>query len=420
MKIKKYEARTEKEAIQKVKDELGMDALILNIKTTNPKGFFSFLRKPVVEVTAAYQEKIEQGKQDTKFEQKLLEQEAKEKKAFNEQISKEQQNEKAAENVQKDKTLVQQSLQIESLQNKLNNNEELISKLMTKLSIAKQKIDAGRRYDNSMIQLFYETLIEQEVTEEIAASILDEVDAIEEVDKIDINLIVKVVYNKIINILGSPENAADLYYKNPGGKKGAAKSIVFLGPTGVGKTTTIAKLSSIFILKQAMKVALATADTYRIAAVDQLRTYAEILGVEVTAIYQNEELINCVNKHKKINDLILIDTAGRSHKNEANIADLQDLLSKIPDAERCLVLSVTTKFEDLKNIVESYEKITDFKIIFTKLDETNCLGSILNICYLTGKKVSYLTTGQSVPDDIELMQPEKIARALLGLGGVSG
>ncbi len=403
MKIKKFVARTEQEALEKAKAELGSSALILNIKKITPKGILKLFKKPTIEVTAAYEDKQKEAKPETKLQTANTTNEN----------SEAQTEKKAHEKVLKDKTIVEQGIKIESLQNKVNATEQLVSKLMTQLTLAEQSILVGKRkYENSMIQLFYDELIEQGVTPEIAEKILEDINLIEEEDKIDINLIVKIVYNTIISVLGEPSPV--LLSKTT---KDNAKVITLLGPTGVGKTTTIAKLSSIFMLKQGLNVSLITADTYRIAAVEQLKTYAEILGIDIQAVYNNDEMPPAINKVKKINDIILIDTAGRSHKNMDNLIDIKELLEKVPNSENYLVLSVTTKFEDLLSIVESYSTICDFKIIFTKLDETNAFGSILNICYLTGKKVSYVTMGQNVPDDIEIIQPEKIAKMLLGLGG---
>jgi len=189
-----------------------------------------------------------------------------------------------------------------------------------------------------------------------------------------------------------------------------------MGPTGVGKTTTIAKLSSVLSLNHNMKVGFITADTYRIAAVEQLKTYAEILGLDVRVVYSNDDIENSVDEMRILNDVILIDTAGRSHRNEDNVVELAGILNSLPDSRHYLVLSATTKCEDMLEIIHTYETVTDFDLIVTKLDETASLGSILNICYLTGKKISYVTFGQNVPDDIEVIKPDKIAMSLLGIG----
>lgn len=411
MKIKKYEARTEQEAIEKVKDELGLDALVLNIKKTQPKGVFSIFRKPFVEVTAAYGEKsAKQGFTEPTLQYNQPQnQDSKEDDSF----LKSEQGVAFMESIVKDKKLFEQQETIRSLENKLSNAEDLLEKVVSQISVEHMSFNGGmRRFENSTLQLFYESLVEQGVTLEIAEKLLEDLNYIEDSENIDINLIVKIVYNTIISVLSEPcipitENI----------DPNKAKVITFMGPTGVGKTTTIAKLSSIFILQHNLKVGLITADTYRIAAVEQLKTYAEILDIDVGIVYNKDDLEMNINKMSYDNNIILLDTAGRSHKNPENFNELKELLSVVPDCEKFLVLSVTTKYEDLINIVNTFSDISDFKLIFTKLDETTCLGSILNICYLTGHKVYYVTNGQNVPDDIDVMHPEKIAMALLGLGG---
>lgn len=395
MKMKKYEATTEQQAIEMVKNELGMDAIILNIKKTQPKGLFAFFRKAKVEVTAAYEDKPVIKEQKSEKEDKT------EKDSFNKKLI-----EKSSQDIKK---IAQQQETINELEKKLSDTEILLKQVMQKLTVSSHTVDGLRKYDNAMLQFFYEKLISQGVSAKITEILLQDVENIEDLDNLDINLIVKVVYNRIISILGEPK-----VLKVHKTEKNYAKNVVFIGPTGVGKTTTIAKLSSQFIFNDKLNVGFITADTYRIAAVEQLKTYADILDSEVGVVYNCDDIIEKINEFKVINDVIFIDTAGRSHKNLENLNELKSFLDVIPDAEVYLVLSITTKYDDLLSIIEAYSKISDFKIIFTKLDETSCLGSVLNICYETGKEISYATNGQNVPDDIDIIRPEKIARDLLG------
>ncbi len=402
MKIKKFEARTEKDAIEKVKNELGPDALILNIKTIQPRGFFAIFRKPTVEVTAAFEEKQQnhgkkRAKKDPSSEVAATKEETEESVGVD-----------FFKNLEKDKTIVNQQELISSLEQKVRSQEELLQKIAPRLMLSNHSLGEVEKYDNKMLQLFYDSLVEQGVTKEIAEKLLEEASQIEP----DINLIVKIVYNTIINVIGE---ATPIDFE--GDFQNEPRVINFIGPTGVGKTTTIAKLTSHIVLNKNMRVGLITADTYRIAAVEQLKTYAEILGLDVGVVFNASDLVSVMEEMHGEKDFILVDTAGRSHKNADSLEELYELLEVNPSSENFLVLSVTTRYEDLINIVKTYESVADFKIIFTKLDETQFYGSILNICYLTGKKVSYITTGQNVPEDIEVLQPEKIAKALLGFGG---
>jgi flagellar biosynthesis protein FlhF len=188
---------------------------------------------------------------------------------------------------------------------------------------------------------------------------------------------------------------------------------LFVGPTGVGKTTTLAKLAAKLSLIDNKKVGLITADTYRIAAVDQLKTYSEILGIPLSVVYEASELPDVMYKYKD-KDVILLDTAGRSHKSEELSRDLQDLMNNLENPEIFLVISLTTGYKDIVSIIDAYNFVDEYKIIFTKLDEASSYGNILNVKVESGKALSYLTTGQSVPDDIEIADSEKIVNYIVG------
>jgi flagellar biosynthesis protein FlhF len=194
------------------------------------------------------------------------------------------------------------------------------------------------------------------------------------------------------------------------------KVVFFIGPTGVGKTTTIAKIASKFSVDSEKKVALLTADTYRIAAADQLHTYANILEVPFRVIYSTEEMEQALKDFRDY-DFILVDTAGHSHHNEAQKENMKAFVHSLDgkaEKEVFLVLSATTKYSDLISIADAYSAITDYKLIFTKLDETDTLGNLLNIKLHTGTELSYVTCGQNVPDDIENFNPQKTVKQLLG------
>ena len=443
MKIKRYEARTEQEAIEKVKEDLGLEALILNIKKRQPKGFLAFFRKPLVEVTAAYQEKEKamlpplirttevpavassSGPLVPGFPAPMSAQPAPmmHGPAMTAAPPPAIPGVPAptvpaplvpappvANALSKEKEMLEQKQElIRALEERLNDRALLLEKALAQLSLSKHHAHSNRKYENNMVQVFYDALIEQGVDVEIAEKVLEEIGSVGAQEEIDLDMVVKAAYSNIMDILGSPESLkAEKANGNP-------KVVVFVGPTGVGKTTVIAKLTSIMILEKKLQVGLITADTYRIAAVEQLRTYADILGIEVGVIYSPEDLKANIDTLKDTVDIIFVDTAGRSHRNPNNLIELEGLLSTVPDSDKFLVLSTTTKCDDLINIVEAYSSVTDFRIIFTKLDETRCLGSMLNVCYQTGKKLSYVTNGQNVPDDIEVVQPEKITKALMGL-----
>ena len=185
-------------------------------------------------------------------------------------------------------------------------------------------------------------------------------------------------------------------------KKGKSRVVALIGPTGVGKTTTIAKLAARFSLIEKKKIGLITLDTYRIAAVEQLKIYADIMGLPLQVVYKPGDLKAAVERFSN-RDLVFIDTAGRSPRNDEQMAELVALFQEAEPDEVILVLSATTKSEDLLDTFKRFNIIKIDKIIFTKLDETNCYGSILNTIHRTKKRVSYVTNGQNVPTTLNCL-----------------
>jgi len=189
--------------------------------------------------------------------------------------------------------------------------------------------------------------------------------------------------------------------------------MAFIGPTGVGKTTTLAKLVAQFALFRNKKVALLTIDTYRIGAVEQLKTYSEIIGVPLDIVNTPEELKDSLQRHRD-KEVIFIDTAGRSTKNKEQVLELQRFIDTIPERRDIfLTLSATTKGKDLCKIIEEYRRLKFNKLIITKIDETMNLGCIVNVADQAGMPVVYITDGQNVPDDIDELCPEKAAEMVL-------
>ncbi|WP_379126561.1 flagellar biosynthesis protein FlhF [Paenibacillus sp. sgz500958] len=188
------------------------------------------------------------------------------------------------------------------------------------------------------------------------------------------------------------------------------------GPTGVGKTTTIAKLAAEQLYKRGRKVGLITSDTYRISAVDQLRTYASILNVPLEVVQSPGDMQRALTRLEGC-DLIIMDTAGRNYRNEILVAELQSLLAKEMLSETYLVLSMTSKSRDMKVITEHFSKYKLNRVIFTKLDETGSYGPLFNLLKDFPLGLSYLSNGQNVPDDLLMASDELLGSMLLGTGG---
>lgn len=397
--VKKYTAATETDAVLKAKEELGLGAVVLNVKTVKQRGIARIFKKNYVEITAALDEKEGQSHAS--------------------------ESHPAVSNMS-DMTVVN-ALTETSIEKKLDTLHNLLADQIKKneddklrndtvIHIAKeQNSDESKENGNiKYLRMVYNKLIESEVDEKVANIIIEDIDASMKKEA-NIDNIISAVYQKIILKLGEPE-----VVNTENGKT----VVFFLGPTGVGKTTTIAKLASEFKLNRGIQVAMITADTYRIAAVEQLNTYAGILDVPVSVIFSPDELIDAINKYSEY-DLILVDTAGRSHRNAEQLSEVKQLITATQEAglgvniEKYLVLSATTKYKDLLNITEAYKDIDNFRLLFTKLDETNAYGNILNIRVHTGAPLSYVTSGQAVPEDISVVNVQEMAKCLIS-GEVQG
>lgn len=388
MLIKKYSATTETDAMVQVKEDLGSQAVIMNIKHIKPRGVYRLFKKPVVEVTAALEEP-----DTTKVATKVA------------TPSKTNTSFLSSFDMEMDKTpSTTIESKLETLQSLLE--EEFKNREKEKKTQGTTEVEESSIYDNPYMKLIEEQLLSNEVTKEHIAILFDEVASLITKDS-SIDQVLAHMYQKIVLKLGQVKQFEHEF--------GKTKYIFFIGPTGVGKTTTIAKIASNLKLEKKLEIGLVTLDTYRIAAVEQLRTYANILGIPLKVVYGKEEL-EVVPKEYEGLDVVLIDTAGRSHRNEEQVNDIKEMIAGIDDdmKEVYLVVSATTKYKDLLKIIKCYQSISDFDFIFTKLDETESYGNILNVRMETGGNLSYTTWGQNVPDDLGKVDPQFIAKKLLG------
>lgn len=417
--VKKFQAPSEKEAILKAKEELGSGAVVLSVKTLKQRGIFRLFKKDVVEITAALDEK-EFANQINESRPEFHLNQANSNNSYSGSKSKSINyiaNEKM--DILPESTVIEEKL--DSLHNLLRNqmnkeddfakdfNREVKPLPPSSYMQARKQLKERENTNFKSLQLIYNKLLENDVAEEYVNEIIGEIESSLRKES-TIDSLLAGVYQKIILKLGEPRTIS--FGKKP-------KVVFFIGPTGVGKTTTIAKLASKFKLEQQIKVAFITADTYRIAAVEQLNTYASIIECPVSVVYSADEMQLCLDKYEDY-DLILVDTAGRSHKAEEQMQEIVEFVKSTLqskeqfDFEVYLTLSVTTKYSDLKKITNAYKEIPNYGIIFTKLDETSSVGNILNIRLLTDAPLSYTTSGQDVPTDIEVVNEQRLAKQLLG------
>ena len=422
--IKKFIGKTEEEATALAKKDLGENLVIMNVRKVKANPPFAFLKGKRVEVTAAIEEEdpgMEQIRRIARAQVSAQEKTRAERPAADDAVR--PVSAPASTPVVKSLTSVDKSSSIEA---KLDNLQNILEKRLgpeetrqetapeikpestvpaENAANAKEEPD---RETSRFLRLLYNTMIDNDIDEKLVNELINNAgNAGKPGAKLDHYL--SAVYQKMILRFGRADGISDPAPKGP-------VVIFFIGPTGVGKTTTIAKVASSLSVNDKRKVALLTTDTYRIAAADQLRTYASILEVPFRVIYSEDELLIACEDFRDC-DYILVDTAGHSHKSEELLAKQKSYMECLPEtvSRQCfLVLSATTKYKDLKKIVDNYRTVSDFQLIFTKLDETSTLGSLYNIKCYSNSAIAFITCGQNVPDDIETFNAQRIVKQLLG------
>lgn len=365
MLIKKYLVNNMNEGMMKIKQELGANALIISQRYVREKGIKGLLGKKKIEITAA---------NDTSTESNFTRRE----------------EDNALEAIKK---AMQKNISV-SKEGKISKNIEIIND--------------GIIEDNKKITELCDEIKEMKMLIGKIAKIEDDVIVKKLKDEDVISEIIELVENK--NFDEATQILKKIVKIDTSDVKG---SVVLVGPTGVGKTTTIAKLAGKLSLVDGKKVGLITIDTYRIAAVEQLKTYAQIMGIDFEVVINPLQMENVVDKMKDY-DVVLIDTTGRSSKNKMQISELRVLIEKAKADSVSLVLSATTKNNDLDLIIKSYRELSYDSVIVTKLDETISVGTVLNIAYKSDKPIRFLTTGQNVPNDIISCDANKIINEILG------
>ena len=425
--IKRFQAKTEQEAVENAKKELGPGVVIMNVKNVKKKGLFAMFKKNMVEVTVALEEENERTPMPAKpapaksepavqgtvqNTPQIQPEKAPVPLTALEQLALVQERElkEQKEREEAQKNLVAAAANTVALEEKLDNLENLLKQQIDGNDSSKEVKSEEQSEDSEQmkfIKLLYNTMIDNEVHEKYANQIIEEVEKGAK-PNMPFDYFLTNVYQKMILKFGKSKKIEPA--------EDGPKVVFFVGPTGVGKTTTIAKIASKFCVEEKKKVALLTADTYRIAAAEQLRTYANILEVPFRIIYSDKEVEPIYQEFKDF-DYILVDTAGHSHHNEEQRMNSKLMIHSLDDVaqtEVYLVLSATTKYRDLVSIADTYREMTDYTLIFTKLDETTSLGNLLNLRLHTEAEMSYVTCGQNVPEDIEFFNPQTTVKQILG------
>ena len=408
--IKKFTGKTEAEATEAAKKELGSTLVIMNVREVKKKGLFAFLLPKQIEVTAALEEEAPARPQYGSILRT----------AADKEIRTEQQNllaKNSTENIEKKLDSLQTLLESQ-LNNRQSEKEESAKTQdvpdaeekedkTQDMAAAEKKEEEENPEQDKFIRLLYNKMLDNEMDEKYVNSILEDASKTKKAD-LPFDYLLANIYQKMVLKFGKSEGITP--------SQEGPRIVLFIGPTGVGKTTTIAKLAGRYCVEEKKKVALLTADTYRIAAAEQLRTYANILETPFRIIYTPEELQAAVDDYWDC-DYIFIDTAGRSHQNTDQLEKMKEMVAalKRPESYQVfLVLSATTKYRDFQKIADCYGKIADFELIFTKLDETEAVGNLLNMKLYTDAPIAYVTCGQNVPDDMEAFNPQKTVKQILG------
>lgn len=418
--IKKFQAKTEEAALELARKELGSGIVVMNVKKVKKKGLFSIFKPQQVEVTVALEEEEKQNFREAvaKVSEIARQSEAagnsRSAKTEPEQPAKQGKAEPGSQPEKQRKpeknTQTIDGRQESAIEEKLSTLQNLLEKQISDVQEKEKDSTEEEKKEDSNVaffQLLYKMLLDNEIEETYVGQLVDELDGSVKPD-MPIDYLLSVVYQKMVLKFGQIKTIQPA-------EKGP-KLIYFIGPTGVGKTTTIAKIASRFSVVEKKKIVLLTADTYRIAAAEQLRTYANILEVPFRIIYTPQEIRTAIEDYAAY-DYIFVDTSGHSQKNTDQRDDTLALLRAADgqaEKEVYLVVSATTKYRDLLNIADTYKKLTDFRLVFTKLDETQCQGNLFNLRLHTDAPMSYVTCGQNVPDDIGEFDAQKTVKLLLG------
>jgi len=376
MQIKRFRAQDMAEALRLVKKEFGYQAVILSAKEMrNGAGMLGFLKGPCVEVTAA----TDTGYRNDKIE-----------------------NASAGRwRRHKGASVGPVSIAQRDWRRPISLVKEDAGASRNRANLMKTRNDMPQQRDVEM-NLFdlSQEMQNQGVNENIALDLIKKLDAVVPSSKLFRPEAIRQNLIENLEKMGAASKPVRI-------ARGKQKIIALIGPTGVGKTTTIAKLAAIGGLAKKRKIGLITLDDKRIGAIAQLEVYSRILNIQMEVASSKEEVVKSLQKLKR-KDIVLIDTPGVSYRDTRQLGDLKDLLDNVGPVEIHLLLSAVTKEKDFNRIIDRFRAIPIDSLIFTKLDESSEFGDLLNHLIRTKIPVSYFTSGPQVPEDIEVATLEKL------------
>lgn len=376
--IKKYTGANVKEALSRVERELGKNAVIISQRAVRKPGIKGFFSPKIIEITATTDSVSEHDKV-----KELAESFLRQKEIIVGNNAAEKEEKPKDENSDIKKEVAEMKKLLNSYINKKDNHDDT-----EEAEIEQQSV---------IIEELKEKLYNLDFPASMVDEILSEVQQQKCTTMEETKGIIKTHLMKIIKTDESDVSGV----------------VALVGPTGVGKTTTIAKLAGNLALVKKKKVGLVTVDTYRIGAVEQLKTYAEIMNINFKVVFSLPEMEEAINSMKDC-DVILIDTTGRSSKNTMQVMELKAYIDKAGVNSSYLVVSATTKGRDTEIIADGFAPLGYDGVIITKLDETSSYGSIAELCNKTGVPVKYITCGQNVPEDIRVPSADELIHVVLG------
>lgn len=424
MRVKRYVVESMPSALQLIRKELGHDAVILNTKEVRTGGFLGFFSKKQIEVIAgldtgsALSHPAPAPLQESNITPILSQiKEINAARAYATAAA-ERQAEVSEPPVQPavepppslartelpPVTMID-SVRVDRSEPVPSSNEQLYSEIkqMKELMLTISKLTSNASPMPENVQALEERLHHHEVGSELIEKLMEQVVASANEAGLNDEAIRESLKQQIRNVM-QPDRVQ--------GIRPETKIVHLVGPTGVGKTTTVAKLAAEQVLKHRRKVGFITSDTYRIAAVEQLKTYANILNVPLEVVFSPNELARAFHKLED-RDIIFMDTAGRNFRNEMYVSELNSLLQTSGPSETYLVLNLTTRYRDMKAIVNNFSRFKFDKFLLTKSDETRTYGAMLNLLHDFPQMLSYITTGQNVPEDISVVNLEEWIDRLL-------
>lgn len=385
MKIKKFTGISLKEATELMKTELGESAIILNTKNIVEEETGNTL----YEITAAIDE------------EPIITNNNNSNKAVIPELNTLENLRRIAEKFQNirdnnlDNSKAEKGIEIIDLKSDIDSVKDTLVEIADRL-----------KYDKipelpAKLKQYYDILISNEIEDKFAREIVFNV--YENISLKDTN-----DDNYIRNLLIKEISDKIVLAPNLKISKNTSKVIAFIGPTGVGKTTTLCKIAAICKFFNHYNIAIVSIDTYRLAAIDQLKTFTDIANISLDIAYDSTELKNMIEKHRD-KDIIFIDTVGRSPNNQDHLSELKRLLESISADEVHLIISANTSLSSMKEIVKNFGILMPNRLIFSKVDEAINYGNIINLINFSHLPISYLTTGQVIPDDIEVADKNKLA-----------